>query len=134
MAKKISSVIMVCAMIGVYIIFFNLLPSMSGYIDDSGISSSLVSSGGTDEKIGVSDSVSITVKAKRFYGTVYSTGTFERVSVLYILGFIPLPLKVANINFGYLHAIFFISMALLLIFLLLKSERGEITYERKTMV
>jgi len=76
------------------------------------------------EKLGFSDSVDISVKRPRFYGTYYENYNNDEKNIyLKLFNIIKLPIRNNALNFVYVHLLF-----LLIIFLILisgfKSEKG----------
>lgn len=72
--------------------------------------------------IGIHDSVSVSVKKPRWYGTIYQK---DFKSDLELFGFIPLPLKAKNINYLYFHLPFIICL-----FILIQLKGGTEKHEK----
>lgn len=60
-------------------------------------------------KIGVSDSVSVSVYRQRIYGNIYETNGNSK---LYLFGFAPIPLKSKGIGYIKFHIVFLALLAL----------------------
>ncbi len=97
----------------IYIIIinvFNVLASYSFSSQNQIIQKQIVI-GSTTEVAHVSDSLTISVSKKRWYGKIHEAINGEgKISNLYFLGFIKLPLVNININYALFHILFFIGL------------------------
>ena len=97
----------------IYIIIinaFNALASYSFFPKEQIIENQIIKDSGI-ENAHVSDSLTISVSRKRWYGKIYEAINAEgKVSNLYILGFIRLPLTNININYAVFHILFFVTL------------------------
>lgn len=71
--------------------------------------SKVVQTSGTTENLGVSESVSIGVLRKRFYGTIRET---DGDSYLFLFNLIKLPMKVGGFVYTYIHLLFVVIMVI----------------------
>ena len=97
----------------IYIIIinaFNALASYSFFPQEQIIENQIITDSGI-KNAHVSDSLTISVSRKRWYGKIYEVINAEgKVSNLYILGFIRLPLTNININYAVFHILFFVTL------------------------
>ena len=85
-----------------YILSINFVSSIDLGINGLGNTEHYESSGGESVKVGVSDSVSVSVIKKRIYGQIFEDNGDSRVKLFY---FLPLPLKIKGFNYVFVHAI-----------------------------
>jgi len=82
------------------------------------------------ERVGFGHSVSVSIERHRWYGTIYESG---ENGDLYLFDLLLLPSKNKDINFLYIHLVFFIFWFFLLvifpIFWVIKSLKGGVKYE-----
>lgn len=100
-------------LLSIYIIIintFNILASYS-WQGQNGIIQKQIIIGATAEEAKLSDSLSLSVLRKRWYGRIYETIESQgKLSNLYLLGFIKLPLTNYDISYVAFHIIFLISI------------------------
>ena len=118
MKKTFMSIIISIAVIFVYLIVLkaieigNTLDLNSEVCINCGGSSS----SGTLEKIGVGESISVTVVRPRWYGTIYvDSGATTYKETLSLFGLISLPLKYNENSYGGAHLTIIIILTLMII-------------------
>lgn len=111
----ILSYLLIINFISEFIIIQNVYPE--------NFSSSI--SGGGSQKIGLGDSVSVSIKRNRPYGSILEENGNSKLK---LLGLIPLPLKSDGINFIYFHLIF----AAIIIYFLYR-DLGKTGNDRKNV-
>ena len=115
----------------IYIIIinvFNVLASYSLFSQNQIIQKQIVI-GSTTEVAHVSDSLTVSVSKKRWYGKIHEAISGEgKISNLYFLGFIKLPLTNLDISYVVFHILFF---AALLIYLSTMATIRLIKYKKQ---
>jgi len=100
--KKLALMI---GLVVVYIIVINFIAVGIGSSSNSIFSEDSVSSGGTI-KLGVSDSISVSVVRERFYGVYHIS---EGDNYLYLFWLIKVPVEIKGFSFFWIHLIFVVS-------------------------
>ena len=110
-----KSFIIVGIFLFIYIIIinvFNVLASYSLFSQNQIIQKQIVI-GSTTEVAHVSDSLAVSVSKKRWYGKIHEAISGEgKISNLYFLGFIKLPLVNLNISYVAFHIFFFFALVI----------------------
>lgn len=108
MKKNIIITILLVILVS-YIIAINILSSFiisfmynEEVLNESAIFDSSIT------KINVGNSVDISIKRPRWYGTIYENYIKKDLSILNIINF---PLKAGNVNFSWFHLAFFSGLA-----------------------
>ncbi len=110
-------------LIGAYILVINVVASIPEINFKTSNFSVQGSSGFAKADFG--HSVEVTVERKRFYGSIVEQ---DKISNLYVLKFIKIPLKYNNFNFKRIHQIFFGITSifyLIVLFSVMKSKKRE---------
>ena len=104
-----KKIILIISLIIGYILIINVIAelSISLPIQENNINNN--EDGNT--KISISDSVSVSVYRERIYGNIYENNGNSK---LYLLWFVPLPLKSRGIGYVKFHILFLILLTLLL--------------------
>jgi len=88
-----------------YILIINAVGSLMS--NESSYSGGVEGNDYGDVVVGVSDNVDVSVVKNRWYGTILeNSGRTTKLSKLYLMGFIPLPLNVNGGNLVWIHIIF----------------------------
>lgn len=88
----------------IYLITINMFfnTSLQSFIPQNLTKNGTTITYGSEEKIGVGDSVYVEITRNRWYGTIYESGGKSR---LFLFNILPLPLKKANTSFIFFHII-----------------------------
>ncbi|MBI2449256.1 hypothetical protein HYV49_03080 [Candidatus Pacearchaeota archaeon] len=125
MKKMIKHSLILIGMMAGYVILINLVAFISqlgGFSYEDGIEQG--DSGG-DVKVGVGESVSVTVQRNRWYGKIIeNVGDDSKISYVYLLGFLRLPLIINKFNFVYVHILMFVAIASVSVFLWRRKSKG----------
>ena len=103
----------VIILIFIYVIIinvFNFFSSFSLFTQNYIIQKQLTTSSAI-ENTNLGDSLSLSILRKRWYGRIYETINNDgKISNLYFLGFVKLPLANKNTNYAIYHILFFIAL------------------------
>ena len=100
-------------LIFIYIIVINSLNFFSSFslFSQEYIIRKQIVTGSTVENTNLGDSLSLSVSRRRWYGRIYERiNNNGKISNLYLLGFIKLPLTNKNMSYAIYHILFFIVM------------------------
>lgn len=122
-----------------YVILINIV-SVAVTIDvssPSNIPNQQIVDSGSNQRLGVSDSITIDIARKRWYGVIYEkVGYNDTESNFYLFNIVKFPVRVGGISFITIHLIFISMIALwflILWFIKLESkqqQKGGVTNEQ----
>ena len=122
MKKRVWVYILAIAFVLVYLFFINAI-AYSLYASSNNEELNTNSENNGDIKLGVSDSVDVSVTRPRFYGTIIENSSKNtKISLLYLLNIIKIPLNSGGISFLFIHILFLIVL-IFFIYLSLKKIR-----------
>lgn len=117
--KKYHKYLIFAGILIMYVLIINSFAMiLAQTFDEASLSEGNTAGAAMDVKVGVSDSVSVTVVRNRFYGTIVeNAGSEGIVSYVYLFNLLKLPLIVKGFHFGYLHLIMVLFSIGLFVFL-----------------
>ena len=111
MNRKLVTPIVIIGCLIAYFVLINLISSIASVNLGFTGNENLKSEEGADVKIGISDSVGVTIQRNRWYGSILETSESGKISKrLYLLGFISLPLQSKGTNLIVWHIILIASL------------------------
>ena len=118
MKKLALKIALIMFVIVIYIFSINLFASLINFSSQQQSISNVISSG-LIVVVGFSDSVSITVTKKRWYGEIIINNGIEH---LFLFNLIKLPKKIQSYNFVIFHLIFLVTLILFIILIFIKKK------------
>ena len=112
MEKTMKYNIILIGMIAGYVVLINLVAPLVAFQNSGAAdSNSVTGNDGGGVKVGMSDSVSVTVQRNRWYGKIIeNAGDDSRISYVYLFNFLRLPLIANKFNFVYVHILMLIAI------------------------
>ena len=121
--------IILTVIIAGYIVLINLAAFITQLGGFTYIESIEQSDSGQGVKVGVAESVSVTVQRNRWYGKIIeNAGDDSKISYVYLLNFLRLPLIINKFNFVYVHIIMLILIVPVSIFFWRRKKRFYVPF------
>ncbi len=125
MKRKYKIILIAGIIIAAYVILINFIASVSQLNGFTYANNVEQSNSGQGVKVGVGESVSVTVQRNRWYGKIIeNVGDDSKISYIYLFNFLRLPLIINKFNFIYVHILMLVAIASLSVFFWRRKGRG----------